>query len=196
MLAERMADSLSKEGIIVDEEREIVRFGLESLEGNMLGIVLTLTVGICFKQVKEAMFLWLWLFPLRKNAGGYHATTKVKCFFISAVMLILAFVLFTVFENTMVFYGICATVAGCAIWALAPVDNLVKRLDVLEHRIYQKRTRIVLGLEEVMFGVALFCKWEMVVRSIGMTFFIVTISLFMGTIKLKIYNKTDGRIYK
>ena len=32
MLAERMVDSLSKEGIIADEEREIVRFGLESLE--------------------------------------------------------------------------------------------------------------------------------------------------------------------
>ena len=80
MLAERMVDSLSKEGIIADEEREIVRFGLESLEGNMLGIVLTLTVGICFKRVEEAMLLWLWLFPLRKNAGGYHAETKGKCF--------------------------------------------------------------------------------------------------------------------
>lgn len=55
MLAERMVDSLSKEGIIADEEREIVRFGLESLEGNMLGIVLTLTVGICFKRVEERL---------------------------------------------------------------------------------------------------------------------------------------------
>ena len=192
MLAERMVDSLSKEGIIADEEREIVRFGLESLEGNMLGIVLTLTVGICFKRVEEAMLSWLWLFPLRKNAGGYHAATKGKCFFRSAAMLIAAFVLFTVFEHTIVFYMICNTVAGCVIWILAPVDNLVKRLDVLEHRIYQKRTRIVLGLEGVMFGATLFCKWEMAARSICMTFFVVTISLLMGTIKLTIYNKIDG----
>lgn len=41
-----MADSLSKEGIISDEEKEIVRFGLESLEGNLLGIILTLIIGI------------------------------------------------------------------------------------------------------------------------------------------------------
>lgn len=88
--------------------------------------------------------------------------------------------------------GICNTVAGCVIWILAPVDNLVKRLDVLEHRIYQKRTRIVLGLEGVMFGATLFCKWEMAARSICMTFFVVTISLLMGTIKLTIYNKIDG----
>ena len=191
-----MADSLSKEGIIVDEEREIVRFGLESLEGNLLGIVLTLTVGICFKRVGEAILLWLWLFPLRKNAGGYHAATKVRCFFISAVMLIVAFVLFTVFEHTMVFYGICAMAAGCVIWTLAPVDNLAKRLDVLEHKIYQKRTRIALGMEGVMFGVALFCKWEMAVRSICMTFFIVMTSLLIGIIELTLYDKFSGRINK
>ena len=191
-----MADSLSKEGIITEEEREVVCFGLESLEGNLLGIVLTLTVGICFKQVAEAILLWLWLFPLRKNAGGYHAATKVRCFFISAVMLIVSFVLFTVFEHTIAFYGICAMVAWCVIWTLAPVDNPVKELDVLEHKVYQRRTRIALGLEGVMLGVALFCKWEMAVRSICMTFFIVTISLLMGIIELTIYNKFDGWINK
>ena len=37
---------ISKEGIISDEEKEIVRFGLESLEGNLLGIILTLIIGI------------------------------------------------------------------------------------------------------------------------------------------------------
>lgn len=45
-----MADSLSKEGIISDEEKEIVRFGLESLEGNLLGIILTLIIGIFFSK--------------------------------------------------------------------------------------------------------------------------------------------------
>lgn len=46
MSADRVIDSLSKEGIISDEEKEIVRFGLESLEGNLLGIILTLIIGI------------------------------------------------------------------------------------------------------------------------------------------------------
>lgn len=31
-----MADSLSKEGIIMDEGREIVRHGLESVEGEVI----------------------------------------------------------------------------------------------------------------------------------------------------------------
>lgn len=82
MLADRIADFLFKGGNITDEEKEIICFGLESLEGNLLGIGLTLIVGICFRQVREAILLWWLLFPLRKNAGGYHAKTKTKCMLI------------------------------------------------------------------------------------------------------------------
>ena len=53
MLADRIADFLFKGGNITDEEKEIICFGLESLEGNLLGIGLTLIVGMCFRQVRE-----------------------------------------------------------------------------------------------------------------------------------------------
>lgn len=190
MWADRMTDSLFKEGVISDEDKDIVRFGLESLEGNLQGIGLTLGVGICFKQVGEALLLWLLLFPLRKNAGGYHAATKVRCFFISAVMLIVAFVFFAVFEHTMVFYGICALAAGCVIWTLAPVDNPSKKLDALEHKVYRKRTRIALGAEGILLILAVSCRWEMAVHSICMAFVIVAVSLFMGILRLT--SKTES----
>lgn len=189
MLADRVTNSFLKEGIISDEDKEIVRFGLESLEGNLLGIGLTLAVGICFRQVGEALLLWLLLFPLRKNAGGYHAATKMRCLFISAVMLIIAFMVFAVLEHKMMFYGICAMIAGFAIWVLAPVDNLSKKLDAVEHKVYRRRTRIALGVEGVIFVLALYSKWEMITKSVCMTFFIVSISLLMGTVKLISCNK-------
>lgn len=57
-----MTDSFLNQGIISEEEREIVRFGLESLGGNLLGLVLTLGVGILFQQVGTAVLLWsLWI---------------------------------------------------------------------------------------------------------------------------------------
>jgi len=193
MLADRMADSFLKEGIISDEDKEIVRFGLESLEGNLLGIGLTLTVGICFKQVGEALLLWLLLFPLRKNAGGYHAATKTRCLFVSAVIMILAFMIFTVFERTMIFYGICAMVAGCVIWFLAPVDNPSKQLDAVEYKVYRRRTRVALGVEAAIFVLALSIMWEMAVRSICMTLFIVCVSLLLGVVKYTISNRLGGQ---
>ncbi len=193
MLTDRMVDSLSKEGIITDEEREIVRFGLESLEGNLLCIVLILTIGLCFKRVGEALLLWPLLFFLRKNAGGYHAATKTRCLIMSAAMLIAAFAVFTVVESTLLFYGICVMLTGCVIWTLAPVDNPSKVLDALEHNVYKRRTRIVFGLEGVFFIISFCCQWEMAVRSVCMTHFIVGISLLLGKIKLTICNKYNTK---
>lgn len=184
-----MANSFCKEGIILEEEKGIVRFGLESLGGNLTGIVLTLTVGIFFKQVGAALLLWLLLFPLRKNAGGYHAGTKKRCLLMSIAMLIVAFMLFTVFEGTRMFYVICAVSAGCVIWFLAPVDNPSKELDAVEYKVYRRRTRIVLGVESIFFVLVLSFKWEMAVQSSCMTFFIVSTSLIMGAIKLLLGNK-------
>lgn len=138
-----MTDSFLKEGIISDEDKEIVRFGLESMEGNLQGIGLTLVVGICCNRVGEALLLWLLLFPLRKNAGGYHAATKKRCLFMSVVMLIIAFIVFGVYEHMLVFYGICVVIAGCVIWFLAPIANPSKELDAVEYKVYRRRTRIV-----------------------------------------------------
>lgn len=188
-----MADAFCKEGIIADEEREIIRFGLESLEGNLLGAGLTLIVGVCFKQVGEALLLWLLLFPLRKNAGGYHAATKTRCLFASAVILIISFVIFASFEYTIIFYVICAMATGCVIWFLAPVDNLSKKLDAVEYKVYRRRTRIAVGVEIAIFVLALYIKWEMAVRIICMTLFIVCVSLLVGETKLIIRNKLRWR---
>lgn len=186
-----MTDSFLKEGIISDEDKEIVRFGLESMEGNLQGIGLTLVVGICFNRVGEALLLWLLLFPLRKNAGGYHAATKKRCLFMSVVMLIIAFIVFGVYM--LVFYGICVVIAGCVIWFLAPIANPSKELDAVEYKVYRRRTRIALGVETAIFVLALSIEWEMAVRSICMTFFIVCVSLLIGVAKYTISNKFRER---
>ncbi len=86
MLTERLTNMLVSEEIISNEEKEIVRFGLESICGNLVGMVLTMVIGICFKHIGEAVFLWLLLFPLRKNAGGFHASTKTHCFITSIIL--------------------------------------------------------------------------------------------------------------
>ena len=181
-LTDRLTNSLFCEGIISDEDKEIVRFGLESMEGNLLGILLTLTVGMLFGHILDALLLWLCLFPLRKNAGGFHASTRAKCLFISAGILLTAFAVFAAAEHTMAFYAIAAIVSGCMIWTLAPVGNPSKELDELEYREYRRRSRRILAAEGAVYFLAVCFQWYILLRSIGMTFFIVSISLIMGVV--------------
>ena len=189
MLAERITNSFLVEGIISDEEKEVIQYGLESLGGNLLSIVLTLAVGACFGQIEDAVLLWLFLFPLRKNAGGFHAETRTGCLFLSAAMLILSFALYTVIIPTVAFYGISLIVTGMMIWLLAPVENPSKRLDDTEYRIYRRRSRLLLASEGVIFIVAWWIRWNPAMGSIAMALFIVALSLVMGRLKTM---KRDG----
>ncbi len=182
-LAEYLTNSFSREGIISEEDKEIVQFGLESLLGNLLGIVLIVVIGNGFGHILEAIFLWIFWFILRKNAGGFHAETKIGCLLISIVILIVAFILFAISEHTMTFYLLYGMSTGCVIWLMAPVDNSTKQLDMIEHKVYQRRCRIILTLEEVLLLVALRCSIDEIMKSIAMALFVVSISLVLGKLK-------------
>lgn len=190
-LAEHLANTFACEGIISDEERDIVQYGLESMGGNLLGAVMTILIGICFKHVGDALLLCLFLFPLRKYAGGFHADTKVRCWIVSMIMLGISFALFTAFDHSMAFWGICAAMFGCIVWVLAPTDNSSKKLDMAELKVYRRRSRVILGMESVVLTLALCMGWKSIIRSICMTFFIVSMSLLMGRIKNVLLSKEE-----
>ena len=74
MRAEKgLAGILLRDGIISQDEVEIVEYGLENLGSSLLGMSVTLMIGYCFDFLLGSFMLWLLVFPLRKNAGGYHA---------------------------------------------------------------------------------------------------------------------------
>lgn len=184
MLVERLTDILEKEEIISDEEKEIVQFGLESLGGNLLGIILTLVVGVCFQQVREALLLWFLLFPLRKNAGGFHAKTKVRCFLSSTVTIIVSMVCIQQIRWTETENILITVISAVVIWIMAPVENGNKRLDSVEYRVYRQRTRKILLLEVLLFVLSLTFGWEDLVIVITMVFSIVCVVLVTGKVKM------------
>ncbi len=182
-LAKYLTDSFYMEGIISDEDKTIIYFGLESLAGNLLSATMILLVGSLFKHTKSAFLLWLLLFPLRKNSGGYHAATKTRCLFISLIMIITAFVIFTKFKFTLTFYGISAAINGCIIWILAPIDNSSKKFDAIEFNVYQKRSRVILVIECIIIILSLYLGWEVLLKSSSMALFIASVLLLIGRFK-------------
>ena len=120
---------------------------------------------------------------LRKNAGGFHATTKSGCIFVSAIMIILAFFIFVSFDHSMFFYSLCVAITGSVIWLIAPIDNPVKRLDPIGYKVFKKRSRVILCVEGMLFVLAVHFQWITLVRSTAMVFSVVLISLLLGMVK-------------
>ena len=182
--------------VISLEEKAIVQYGLESLENNLLGLFLSLIVGALFGSVQTGLLLAVFLFPLRKSAGGYHANTKKMCMFLSTCMLICAFLVFYQHRWFVIVYVVVNIICTCIIFGIAPIGTPNKLLDSDERRVYGIRTRIILQADNVIFGIALIIGWEKVITVIVMAFSIVAVSLVMGKVKLYRLKLQSGKYIK
>lgn len=180
-----LAGIFLKDGIISQDEVEIVGYGLENLGSSLLGMSVTLMLGYCFDFLLGSFMLWLLVFPLRKNAGGYHAETKTRCLLFSSSMLLLSIICFQQVKWSETVYIWVAVVSFLIVFIMAPVGNNNKHLDPMECKIYRRRTRMILLLEMGLFMAALVFRWKMLIVVVTMVFFIVGASLVAGRIKLQ-----------
>ncbi len=184
-ITERMTEKLLSDEIISQEEAELVNYGLESLKSDLIGIVMSILIGVCFSRLLEGVLLWGFMYPLRKNAGGFHASTRMRCMLLSAGMLIAAFICLIRHIWSRIVYMLITAIFFAVILHLAPVENPNKRLDEEERRVYGRRARIILIVESVLFLLALLFGWEKLMTVITAGFATVGISLIAGQLKMR-----------
>lgn len=179
-----LAGMLLRDGVISPEEVEIVEYGLENLGSSLLGMFITLLTGYCFDFVWGSILLWVLIFPLRKNAGGYHAETKGRCLLFSSAMLFVSIFCFVQIEWLDIGYILVAVCCFAIIFFLAPVENDNKHLEQVEYLVYRRRTRMILLLECTLFAIGLAFNWREVVVAVTIAFCIVGVSLAVGKVKV------------
>ena len=163
---------------------DIIEYGLNCMFDNLIGIGATFLIVLVFGSFWEATVLCLMIFPLRKCAGGFHADTKEKCFFLSTGLLLLSCLLFFKLSWTNYDYMIIICISAGIIWNLSPIENANKRLDETEHQVYRRRTRILLVAESLLFILSCLLGWDKMQRIIAMSLFVVGIVVVIGKIKL------------
>lgn len=190
-MLEKLIDKLIVNGIITSDEQDIVMYGLQNIELNLIGLLITIIIGIIFGKFHDAVMLWIMMFPLRKNAGGFHAKTKKRCIFISAAMIGFVFVLFNVIElssNMLLLIGI---ICGVLIFWMSPVHTINKLLDDKEIYVYKRRTRVILVTETFFLILSYLFNWMILERIVVMTFFIIAIALSTGHIQVYLLHRSE-----
>lgn len=158
-LTTHLTDYLVDGKNIPDSEREVIRYGVEGILNNLLGI-----------------FFW----TLRKHAGGFHAKTKFRCLMMSVVLLFVAFeFLLKAGWIIGVYTWIMVIGSGC-IFCLAPVETHNKQLDEEEVRVYRKRTRMILSIQLILYFLSLILGGEQLCRILAVNVMVVSFSLVLG----------------
>ena len=185
-LSARIADSLIESRIIKEEDRGLYEYGIRQLFFTTLNLITEVIIGIMSGMLMECITFLIAYIPLRRFAGGFHADSELRCYGVSTLMLCAGLTLIRIFQGVRQALILPTLfIMGCGIiFAVAPVDCIAKPLDKMEHRVFRKRTRWILGVHIILFVLAFIKSWNIAVILVVVDA-MLSIMLIFGLIKNK-----------
>lgn len=133
-----------------DFDKELVRYGLEILLIRSIYTICSIVISAVFGCFWECIVFLMAFSAIRTSAGGYHAKTRVQCFLMSMVMIIINISIVKLVTHYIpIYYAMIplALMSGVVIWYLSPVDTENRPLEHDEKIRFKKRARFILCLE-------------------------------------------------
>ncbi|NMB30547.1 MAG: accessory gene regulator B family protein [Clostridiales bacterium] len=199
-VVEGIVSILHKNSIVNDENIDVVRYGIEIVLLKILFFLTILFIGIITNNVVNILIFMLFYKPLRTYAGGYHAKTRIGCYIVSVLMLLLMLIsvrFVSMFDALTNAVYVIAVISGVIIWILAPVETSNKPLDSAEKSRYRLISRIVLLVEFIIGGLCLVFDLRLFSLAIALVFAFTGFFLFLCHIQegiRKAISKSDENI--
>ena len=179
-LVDKVIDNFVGQGIVPYEDREIYAYGLYQGIVMAINILTYILISLYFKMVWESMIFLISYIPLRTYAGGYHARTQIRCYFLSILMIFLVLLAIkTVPWTSPMMIGV-TILSGSTIFILAPVEDSNKPLSDSQEKVFRKAARRILGVELIVMITLLWMGYIMFALSMVLAIVAVGVMVIMG----------------
>lgn len=81
-MSEKIARSIGKNS----EEIEIIQYGLHQAFFMLINFITIIICGLLWQELIFSLVLFTAIYFIRPYAGGYHADTEIRCYFLSVVL--------------------------------------------------------------------------------------------------------------
>lgn len=135
-----IADVLSEQGAISKSETDICTYGLEVFISSVLEIASIFVISAFAGNFLETVLFFAAFIPLRIYAGGYHASTKLRCYLLS--LLVYGAFTFVMHALPNTAYAplnmLFAAFSLSAVLIAAPIVHKNKNVSDTERKYYRK----------------------------------------------------------
>ena len=147
--AEKISNKMVDRGIVQKEDVELYRYGIENaitVAGNLLASAL---FGILTGRLGVVLVFLLFYSTLRTYSGGVHCKSKLGCFILSMLILLVPVFSYEWVMETVAFPVIIAVgvIAIVVILVLSPVESINKPLDDEERKYYKRISHCIVALQ-------------------------------------------------
>lgn len=181
----KLVNSLIENDVIKKEEEEIYLFGFHQGFTLLLHMLTVLAIGLLSGMLLESVVFMVAYSPIRQYAGGIHAKTPVRCYFVSIflIMVVLYVIKLNIWNFTLML-GV-TFISSLILFLLSPVEDKNKPLEEIEISIYRKKAN-QLNLVLVVLAIVTWRIHKTVSISISLAMFTLAIMLILGVIKNRI----------
>lgn len=167
-----------------EDERSVIEFGIGILLAKMLNLITEIIIGCLFSMLFETVIFLLAFSFLRSYAGGFHASSSLKCYILSSAIMSAALLIIRYADMTIanIAFALFGTVI-CLIFA--PVESKNKPLDEVEKSVYSKRALIILFLILSVMICSYFLHINFIFTTLSVVMLIEGIMLILGKIQCK-----------
>ena len=183
MITEYIIKKLKQNKILDVKDEAIVQYGLNGLLSTTFSFITIILIGLCCNCLMESIIFTISFFFLRIYAGGYHASTPVKCYRLSFLISIIVFYIINRLNLGIMILTFVFLLSSIIILILSPLETHNKPLDQAEYKFFKQKIYKIVGLYVIIFFLILHMKQYYIVWSICMA--------TCTTALLQIYQKSN-----
>lgn len=137
---DRVINILLADGVISDPDAEAYRFGIETLILKAVHVMTYLLIAAALGKVREFLIIFGVLCIFRRNTGGFHADTRLGCYFFSCIVIGMSLLLCNVPIMPWQMH-IMAVLLLLIMNSCEPVRNRNRRMDDEEAACFKRRLK-------------------------------------------------------
>lgn len=129
-LSHVLALKLYNHKVINKDDIDLLSYSFFLFFSYVIYAFICLSCGLIFHCILESIIFYLFFSLLRMFTGGFHASSEIKCFLISSIMIFISTYSITVLSDNRfnsIFYALLS-LSFIIILIFAPIDNDTKKL--------------------------------------------------------------------
>lgn len=170
---------------ITEEDEELYVYGLFMLFSQFIYFIITCVIGLLFNCILESIIFYVAFQFIRKYAGGYHASTEIRCEIMTTLSITLCIFVIRLSKTynfqTAVF--LIAFLSAICIFVLGPLDTPEKPLSKKEFKYFRKVSRIILIIIVSAIIISYFAELNLLFAPCCMSLVLESILIIAGKIK-------------
>lgn len=184
-LGKRLTNTLINNNQIDESERSLYEYGFFILLSNVIYVTITLILGSFFNIIIESMAFYIAFSLIRRYAGGFHASSEMKCTLITTTSIFLCLLCTKLCETNNIQKPILVltSIATVFIFVFCPLDTPEKPLTKEECKYFRKISWVILLLIMLTICIGWYFKLEFLIYPCCIGLILESILLVLGKIK-------------